>query len=199
VPIITSFPGKYSLAIIGKGEQGKVFIQRVAENELPVIPLKKKNGALGEARVENTASSSLKINAAPTSTPNLVSTTTFNFSTSTGHLLEPLTTGSAVEFLTLPKSGLFQAGETMSLTFSVLNKQVNSQRFKVVRQILDERSKVLISKESSVALKPKQSFVYEVSQKFPLSLASGSYVYKVIVFDQKGIEFDMNAFRFMVK
>lgn len=173
--------------IAKKGEDGKVFVQHITPDQLPIIPTSIQK--VSSTILERVSTSSLDI---PTASTTLLATTT-------ERLLQSENQDQSIAFLTLPKKSDFIPGEVMSLVFSVMNQQTMSLRFKVSRQILDEKNKILVSKENSVALKPQQSFVYEVSQRIPSSLKAGIYTFKIILFDQKENVLKTNSFRFQVK
>lgn len=147
---------------------------------------------------ETTTSTLPDILKLDTSTSTVTSTRVL--ATTTLPLITVLQANSKVVITALPKTSAFTPGDLIKYAYDYRNTFPEKQRFKVVRQLVEESTgKVVINKSSNLTLRSNQNFSFNVSERLPFSLKTGVFLARVLVFDDKGMQLEGNGFRFIVQ
>jgi hypothetical protein len=115
-------------------------------------------------------------------------------------LLKVLFTDSHVAIRNIPSVSEFYPGDLITYSYDFSNSLPDRQRFKVVRQIINEgNGKIILNKESSLTLREHQNFSFAVNERLPLSVKGGVFIARILIINSNGEQIDGNGFRFIIQ
>lgn len=101
--------------------------------------------------------------------------------------------------VTLPTIVSYQPGALMNFSYKYGNDSNKKITVKVVRQLLDNKGKVVKSATVSKTLKSKTSFNNDIKENLPKTLKPGTYTVKVMILGAKNKVLEQNSFKIEVE
>jgi uncharacterized protein affecting Mg2+/Co2+ transport len=106
-----------------------------------------------------------------------------------------LVLSSSISFFDLPEPGKIIRGDDLYLTYRYVAAGP-AQRYKIVREIINEQGGVVRRSVGYQYLRPGQNITSRVQEKETKNLSAGLYTYALTVYDRGNSMIDTNGFKF---